>query len=76
MLFAEVELVDDVTGIEGGDQSLRFHLHVVVEVCMTADVEIARYFLHSEWADQSASIFIAYGLTYSLHLPWTALLPQ
>lgn len=58
VFFSEVELVDGVGGVEGTDFALHLHLHVVIEVGMTADVKIARHFLYGEGANQPASISV------------------
>ena len=48
VFFAEVKLVDGVTGIQGAELSLHLHLHVVVEIGVATDVEISRDLLHGE----------------------------
>jgi hypothetical protein len=76
VLLPEVELVDDVAGVERGNQALPAHLHVVVEVGVAADVEIAGDFLNGEGANQSAPVLVADGLSHCLHLLEAALLAQ
>ncbi len=51
VLIAEVELVDDMAGIETAEVSLHLHLHEVVEVSVAAHVEVPRHFLHSKGSD-------------------------
>jgi hypothetical protein len=48
VFFAEVKLVDGVTGIQGAELSLHLHLHVVVEIGVATDVKIAWDLLHGE----------------------------
>lgn len=44
-------------------QSLEFDLHVVVEVGMAADMEIAWYFLDCIGSDESATVLVSKGLS-------------
>ena len=56
--------------------ALHLYLHVVVVICVVADVEIARYLLNRKISHQSASIPIFESLSYHLELPMRTVLPQ
>lgn len=58
VFFAEIKLVDGVSGIEGAEVSFHLHLHVVVEIGMAANVEITWDLLYGERSHQAASVLV------------------
>jgi hypothetical protein len=77
VLLPEVELVYCVAHVQVG-RSVAFHLdlHVVIEVCVIANVEIAGDFLDSEGTDQPAPQLLHKGLPHQLQLFIRTVLPQ
>ena len=76
VLFAEIQSVDDVGHIQLWSVALHLHLHVVVEICVVADVEIARHLLNRKISHQSAPIPVFECLPNHLKLPVRTMLPQ
>ena len=76
MFLAEVQAVNDMTGIELVQHSFHLHLHVMVEVSMATHVEIPRHFLYRERSFDPASIFVLNRVSHLFHLSVRILLPK
>lgn len=76
VLFPEIQLVNCMGHVQVRSNALKFGLHVVIEIGVATDMEVARHLLHSERSNQSAPIFLLECLLHLLQLLMWILLMQ